>query len=491
MNETSRPNHRGGSRRAHGLPGTLGLTGLSTLLPGGGLLVAGRRALGLCCSVPALVLGGGIGWYARSGVSAALDLAFDPARLTVVAWVAVGVLVVWVVNIVLTLRPGPSAGAAPVAHRGRLAVRAADVRGRRGPAGPGLALLGRAEGPGRARLRGQPRRHHARRRHRGGPLGRPRRVSVLLLGGDGSIHRPGVRTDSVVLASMDVRTGRTILFSLPRNLADVPFAPGSPLARLYPDGFTGAGDPAEWMLNAVYRNVPALHPGVLGQQRQRGRRRGEARRRGSPRRARRLLPAGEPGRLPQHRAGHRRRDRQHQPADPDRRQHRPRDPAGRLPPARAGPAARRVPGAVVRPRSLRLRRLPAHGAAALHDRRDHRRGQAAEPAAPLPVAGRGRAGRSSAPTSPATCCRRSWTSPARSSAAGSGPWCSAARASSRRASPTTTTCTPRCARRCGRTPTTARRRARARLPSPGATAAQRGARRRGRRPRQPRYRPGS
>ena len=87
---------------------------------------------------------------------------------------------------------------------------------------------------------------------------------MLLLGGDGSIHRPGVRTDSVVLASMDVRTGRTILFSLPRNLADVPFAPGSRLARLYPDGFTGAGDPAEWMLNAVYRNVPALHPGVLG-----------------------------------------------------------------------------------------------------------------------------------------------------------------------------------------------------------------------------------
>ncbi len=96
------------------------------------------------------------------------------------------------------------------------------------------------------------------------PWGGRDRVNVLLLGGDGNVHREGVRTDSVVLASIDVRTGRTVLFSLPRNLVRVPFAKGSPLASVYPAGFTGAGDPAEWMLNAVYRNVPALHPGILG-----------------------------------------------------------------------------------------------------------------------------------------------------------------------------------------------------------------------------------
>ena len=59
MTETSQPNRRGGDRRARGLPGTLGLTGLSTLLPGGGLLVAGRRPLGLLLLVPALALAGG------------------------------------------------------------------------------------------------------------------------------------------------------------------------------------------------------------------------------------------------------------------------------------------------------------------------------------------------------------------------------------------------------------------------------------------------
>jgi len=96
------------------------------------------------------------------------------------------------------------------------------------------------------------------------PWGKRKRVNVLLLGGDGAVHRPGVRTDSVILASINTRTGSTVLFSLPRNLRNVPFQAGSKLAELYPDGFTGSGDEAEYFLNAVYRNVPALHPGVLG-----------------------------------------------------------------------------------------------------------------------------------------------------------------------------------------------------------------------------------
>ncbi|MFL6060930.1 MAG: LCP family protein [Marmoricola sp.] len=99
-----------------------------------------------------------------------------------------------------------------------------------------------------------------------------KRVNVLLLGGDGSVHRPGVRTDSVILASIDTTNGRTVLFSLPRNLQRVPFAPGSKLAEIYPNGFTdGSSDNnAEFFLNAVYRNVPALHPGVLGKTRNEG-----------------------------------------------------------------------------------------------------------------------------------------------------------------------------------------------------------------------------
>ncbi len=78
------------------------------------------------------------------------------------------------------------------------------------------------------------------------------RINVLLLGSDGDPSRDGVRTDSVTLASVDLDTGDTVLFSLPRNLYKVPFSPGSPMAVQFPTGFRG--DPVqEYVLYAVYR----------------------------------------------------------------------------------------------------------------------------------------------------------------------------------------------------------------------------------------------
>ncbi|MEP6814458.1 MAG: LCP family protein [Marmoricola sp.] len=94
--------------------------------------------------------------------------------------------------------------------------------------------------------------------------GDKRRVNLLLLGGDGGVGRTGIRTDSVILVSIDTHTGKTVMFSLPRNLRNVPFPAGSPLAALYPNGFEECCSPGESMLNAIYRNVPAVHPGVLG-----------------------------------------------------------------------------------------------------------------------------------------------------------------------------------------------------------------------------------
>jgi LCP family protein required for cell wall assembly len=72
-----------------------------------------------------------------------------------------------------------------------------------------------------------------------------------------------VRTDTVIVASIDTESGDTTLFSLPRNLEDLPFPADSPLAEVYPDGFD-AGSESESLLNAVYRNGPAQHPDVLG-----------------------------------------------------------------------------------------------------------------------------------------------------------------------------------------------------------------------------------
>jgi LCP family protein required for cell wall assembly len=48
------------------------------------------------------------------------------------------------------------------------------------------------------------------------------RLNVLLLGGDGGTGRTSIRTDTIILASIDPKTGHTALFSVPRNLARVP-----------------------------------------------------------------------------------------------------------------------------------------------------------------------------------------------------------------------------------------------------------------------------
>lgn len=63
------------------------------------------------------------------------------------------------------------------------------------------------------------------------------RINVLLLGGDAGEDRTGLRPDSITVASIDVQTGRTVLFSLPRNLQHAPFPADSPLHAKYPNGY--------------------------------------------------------------------------------------------------------------------------------------------------------------------------------------------------------------------------------------------------------------
>jgi polyisoprenyl-teichoic acid--peptidoglycan teichoic acid transferase len=66
------------------------------------------------------------------------------------------------------------------------------------------------------------------------------RYNVLLLGGDSGKDRWGLRPDSITVASIDEDTGRTILFGLPRNMMNFPFAKGSLMASQYPDKYTCA-----------------------------------------------------------------------------------------------------------------------------------------------------------------------------------------------------------------------------------------------------------
>ncbi len=55
-----------------------------------------------------------------------------------------------------------------------------------------------------------------------------KRLNVLLLGGDAGPGRSGIRTDSMIVASIDPTSGAAALFSLPRNWGGFTFSDGTP-----------------------------------------------------------------------------------------------------------------------------------------------------------------------------------------------------------------------------------------------------------------------
>jgi LCP family protein required for cell wall assembly len=69
--------------------------------------------------------------------------------------------------------------------------------------------------------------------------------NVLLLGGDAGPGRWNLRTDTMILVSIDEASGRAALISIPRNLERLRFPPGTPLADRHPSGFDD-------LANAVY-----------------------------------------------------------------------------------------------------------------------------------------------------------------------------------------------------------------------------------------------
>jgi LCP family protein required for cell wall assembly len=96
------------------------------------------------------------------------------------------------------------------------------------------------------------------------------RVNVLLIGSDAGTGREGIRPDTLIVASIDTTTGNTVLFSLPRNLQHVPFPPGSRAAAAFPQGFycinPQNGVNTECLLNSVWtwaeNNSDRFYPGV-------------------------------------------------------------------------------------------------------------------------------------------------------------------------------------------------------------------------------------
>lgn len=253
------PEGRGAGRHGRRLGRALALTVAGAVVPGTGFLAAGRRKLGLAVLAVFLLLVGAGVYLATAGRATVIRWAVESSSLLWIAVVVGVVAAAWIAVLVaqhLVLRPRPARDWQTALGALLVLVLAAAV------ALPAYEVT-RLASAQRSLLAGVFGPHRSATADENASSFAQDRVNVLLLGGDSGPGRDGVRTDTVVVASIDTHTGATTLFSLPRNLENLPFPPGSPLAAAYPRGFT-APQEDEGLLNAVYRNGPMLHPGLLG-----------------------------------------------------------------------------------------------------------------------------------------------------------------------------------------------------------------------------------
>lgn len=237
----------------------LGLTALGTAIPGAGLLAAGRRGWGrflLTLFVLGVIGIGVVLWFVPTSRLAAT--AFDREHLGVIGIVLAVVAAVWLVVALAShtaLEPaGLSAGKRLVGSMVVVLVASVIVAPMAVGARYAWTQSHLIENISQESVTTPELDKHD-------PWADKQRVNVLLLGSDAGEGREGVRPDTLILASIDTGTGDTVMFSLPRNLEKVPFAPGTPLAQRYPGGFTNHinGDP-DYLLNAVYNHAPLEVP---------------------------------------------------------------------------------------------------------------------------------------------------------------------------------------------------------------------------------------
>lgn len=257
------------SRSAGRPPGrSMALTWASAVLPGLAHWIAGRRrAAVVIASVAAVLLVSLATLALTTSRTELLRLAVRPGWLSVIIAAALVVAVAWVVLVTGSYRvlgPVRTTGPAQVAVILGLAVLSLVV------AAPPIAVARYAyvqrdlvtdlfpdEDPMTGIAAGE---------NGAGsePFAGRERVTILLLASDAGPDRTGVRTDSMVAASIDTRSGDVTLLSLPRNLQRVPMPPG-PLQDEWPEGYTGS----DALLNSVYESVTE-RPELLKGARDRG-----------------------------------------------------------------------------------------------------------------------------------------------------------------------------------------------------------------------------
>ncbi|MEP9365064.1 LCP family protein [Nocardioides sp. CN2-186] len=254
-----------GFRRARTLAGALCVTLLGAAVPGAGYLWT-RRRLGWFVLVPFLVALAAVGYYARDWRDH-IDFAFDPTRLRITGAVIGVLFVVWAFTVVTTYVMARPLGMTRLEKGLGVVVVALLCVLVALPAVQSVRLANTQAGFVAAVFDDEKTATIPEHVTEEDPWAGRDRVNVLLLGGDGGVGRTGIRTDSVILLSMDTHTGKSVMFSLPRNMMNAQFPADSPLHEAFPDGFRSTdpdADAGNWMLNAVYSQVPALYPHILG-----------------------------------------------------------------------------------------------------------------------------------------------------------------------------------------------------------------------------------
>ncbi|MCT1997553.1 LCP family protein [Brachybacterium muris] len=267
---TRSANERRGSRAADRPEGSLPVvafwTVLTSLAPGTGLLTTTLRRVGWVL-LGTLVVGTAAAgaWFAfgdpvRSGLKLLANRNVLVGLMVAVALVGL----VWAIQIVL----------ANLAHTARqrlegakryiaFALAALMVVAVALPFGRGVQSLWAAQGLlGSETVFGQGT-ETGRLKEGKDPWAGVGRLNIMLLGQDAGADRTGTRPDTIMVASIDTETGRTALFSIPRNLEHVRFPEDTPAAEVFPDGFRYFGQNQD-LINAVWswaEDRPDLFPG--------------------------------------------------------------------------------------------------------------------------------------------------------------------------------------------------------------------------------------
>ena len=266
-----------GGHHPHGRPrrplaertfsGSVGWTLLSALVPGLGLVKTRWRRLGLALTAVAVALLVVVGGAALVARGALLSWITSPELLTAL-WVGLALFGVgWVFTVVAThllTRPSPASGVQRVAGSllvGLISLGIAvptfvGARSIHDTASLITAVFQDGTEPGAVPA---PTFGNA-----SDPWAHTARLNVLILGGDAGADRVGTRTDTVILASVNTRSGDTVLYSLPRQTLHMPFPEDSPLHDVWPNGFYLSGqEEGASMLNAMYAAVPVLAPDAI------------------------------------------------------------------------------------------------------------------------------------------------------------------------------------------------------------------------------------